>query len=129
MTGHDTSKDPWDHLKEHIVGLGERSFRKSHYPELKARVRDLDQQRILFQSTLFTIPDGVAVIAPSGEITQANPALCRMFGYCLEDLLGSDPSVLYEADSTVFQLEDFAATCCRQCVRSDGTTFLGETYA
>lgn len=129
MTGHEAGKDSWDQLKEHIVGLGERSLRKSYYPELKARVRDLDQQRILFQSTLFTIPDGVAVIAPSGEIAQANPALCRMFGYRLEDLLGSDPGLLYEADSTVFQPEDFPATCCRRCVRSDGTTFLGETFA
>lgn len=129
MTGHDAGKDPWDHLKEHIVGLGERSLRKSHYPELKARIRDLDQQRILFQSTLFAIPDGVAVIAPSGEIVQANPALCRMFGYRPDELLGCNPAVLYGPDSSVFQLEDFPATLCRHFVRSDGTTFFGETFA
>lgn len=129
MTGHDAGKDPWDHLKEHIVGLGERSLRKSHYPELKARIRDLDQQRILFQSTLFAIPDGVAVIAPSGEIVQANPALCRMFGYRPDELLGCKPAMLYGPDSSVFQLEDFPATLCRHFVRSDGTTFFGETFA
>ena len=51
MTRNGDGGDQWDRLKDSIVGLGERSIRKSYYPELKNKIRDLDQQRSFFQST------------------------------------------------------------------------------
>jgi PAS domain S-box-containing protein len=128
MTHHTDDGDQWDHLKDAIVGLGERSIRKSYYPELKAKIKDLDQQRTFFQSTLNSIPDGVVMIDPAGTIKQANPALCRMFGYSNEELVGKQPEILYEAGSEVFRHEDFPTTWCRRFVSKDGRTFLGETF-
>jgi len=119
----------WDHIKDSIVGLGERSIRKSYYPELKAKIRDLDQQRIFFQSTLLSIPDGVVVVDPFGTIAQVNPALCRMFGYSNSELKGMSPAILYEPHSVVFHHDEFPTTRCRRFVRKDGTSFLGETLA
>ena len=129
MTRNGDGGDQWDRLKDSIVGLGERSIRKSYYPELKNKIRDLDQQRSFFQSTLFSIPDGVVVMDPAGMIIQANPALCRMFGYRAEELAGNNPAILYEAHSEVFHHDEFPAICCRRFVRQDGTPFLGETLA
>lgn len=127
MSHRTDEHDQWDHLKDAIVGLGERSIRKSYYPELKAKIKDLDQQRIFFQSILNSIPDGVVVMDPSGKIRQANPALCRMFGYSNEELAGLDPSVLYENNCAIFRHDDFPTTWCRRFVRKDGRVFLGET--
>lgn len=128
MTHCTNDGDQWDHLKDAIVGLGERSIRKSYYPELKAKIKDLDQQRTFFQATLNSIPDGVVMIDPAGKIKQANPALCQLFGYTNEELAGRETEVLYEAGSTVFRHEDFPATWCRRFVCKDGRSFLGETF-
>ncbi len=127
MTKRTDGEDQWDHLKDAIVGLGERSIRKSYYPELKAKIRDLDQQRTFFQSTLNSIPDGVVVMDASGKIKQANPALCRMFGYSNEELAGQSPEMLYEDHCEIFRHDDFPAIWCRRFVCKDGRAFLGET--
>lgn len=127
MTTNGESEDRWDDLKASIIGLGERSIRKSHYPELKNTIRNLDQQRTFFQSTLFSIPDGVVVMDPSGMIKQANPALCRMFGYSDDELTGKSPAILHEAHSEIVYRDEFPAARCRHFVRKDGSSFLGET--
>jgi len=127
MTNRIDGEEQWDHLKDAIVGLGERSIRKSYYPELKIKIRDLDQQRTFFQATLNSIPDGVVVMDASGKIKQANPALCRMFGYSNEELAGLAPQALYEDNCEIFRHDDFPTTWCRRFVRKDGQSFLGET--
>lgn len=127
MTNHSGSGENWDDLKDAIVGLGERSIRKSYYPELRVKIRDLDEQRIFFLSTLNSIPDGVVVMNASGEIKQANPALCRMFGYTAEELIGRQPTILYDSNSEIFRHDDFPTAWSRRFVRKDGSTFLGET--
>jgi PAS domain S-box-containing protein len=127
MTNHSDRGGNWDELKDAIVGLGERSIRKSYYPELRAKIRDLDEQRIFFQSTINSIPDGVVVMDASGLIKQANPALCRMFGYTNEELQGQSPSLLYEGNGELFRHDDFPTAWSRRFVRKDGSSFLGET--
>ena len=119
--------DPWEHLKDSIAGLGERSIRKSYYPALKNKIRDLDQQRIFFQSTLNSIPDGVVVLDSAGRIRQGNPALCTLFGYGNEELAGQLSSLLYGEPAELFCHDDFPAGRCRWYRRKDGTPFLGET--
>ena len=119
--------DRWEQLKERIVGLGERSIRKSYYPELKAKIRDLDHQKTFFQSTLYSIPDGVVVADLSGAIIHTNPALCRMFGYDSGELAGTSRTTLYTAHDGVFSPDELPTTRCRRFVRKDGTSFLGET--
>ncbi len=127
MTKRTDNGEQWDSLKDSIAGLGERSIRKNYYPALKEKIRDLDQQRIFFQSTLNSIPEGVLVRDSSGRIIQGNPAFCRMFGYTNEELIGLDPAQLYEASSEVFQRQVFPAAWCRRFVRKDGVLFFGET--
>ena len=33
----------WDELHDRIIGLGERSLRKSYYPELQQKLREFEQ--------------------------------------------------------------------------------------
>ncbi|MBM9614583.1 response regulator [Desulfobulbus rhabdoformis] len=127
MTNHSASGDSWDDLKDAIVGLGERSVRKSYYPELRTKIRDLDEQRIFFRSTLNSIPDGVVVMDADGVIKQANPALCTMFGYTPEELVGQPQTILYERDGEKFRHADFPTDWSRRFLRKDGAAFLGET--
>jgi PAS domain S-box-containing protein len=127
MANHSDSDGNWDELKDAIVGLGERSIRKSYYPELQAKVRDLDEQRVFFRSTLNSLPDGVVVMDADGRIKQANPALCRMFGRTAEELIGQVPAVLYEGDGELFRHEDFPTMWSRRFLRRDGSSFLGQT--
>ncbi len=127
MTSRSNGRDQRENLKDSIAGLGERSIRKSYYPELKAKIRDLDQQRIFFQSILNSIPDGVVVMDSTGTIIQGNPVLCRMFGYTNEELAGQDPALLYEKNAAIFRQDDFPTIWCRHFVRKDGNVFLGET--
>lgn len=117
----------WESLADSIAGLGERSIRKSYYPELKATIRGLDRQRTFYQSILNSIPDGVVVFDATGRIKQGNPALCRMFGFLHEELLGKVVGDLYAEQAKLIPVEEFPASCCRSYRRQDGSTFLGET--
>ena len=94
---------------------------------MRAKIRDLDEQRIFFLSTLNSIPDGVVVMDASGEIKQANPALCRMFGYAQEELVGQPQTMLYEKGGEKFRHDDFPTAWSRRFMRKDGSVFLGET--
>ena len=37
--------DDWDERKDRIIGLGERSFRKSYYPQLRQNLDRLERFR------------------------------------------------------------------------------------
>ncbi|MGE4558611.1 MAG: ATP-binding protein [Desulfobulbus sp.] len=127
MTDHSGSEENWEELKDAIVGLGERSIRKNYYPELRSKICDLEEQRIFFLSTLNSFPDGVVVRDAAGTIKQANPALCRMFGYSPEELIGRQQTLLYKDNGDKFRHDDFPTAWSRQFVRKDGSVFLGET--
>lgn len=43
--------DNWNSIREKIVGLGERSIRKSYYPELQERLSELERFRELLDET------------------------------------------------------------------------------
>lgn len=117
----------WESIKDGIAGLGERSIRKSYYPELKSKIRSLDRQRNFFQSTLNSIPVGVVVMDANGQIIQGNPALCAMFGYANEELVGRKPSFLYGEHAETFNHGDLPFTLCRCYADKDGKVFIGET--
>lgn len=125
--GSEESKDQWEDLKNNIVGLGQRSFQKSYYPQLQAKMKDLEKQRVFFQSILNSIPDGVVVMDAGGGIIQANPAFCRMFGYTNQELAGKNPALLYADNGAVVSNDECPTCLCCLYLRQDGTSFLGET--
>jgi PAS domain S-box-containing protein len=74
-----------EQLREKIIGFGERSGRKSFYPELRERLSALERFRALLDRTNDAI---VVTDVVEGRVTDANQATCRMLGYTREELLG-----------------------------------------
>ena len=73
----------WDSLREKIIGLGERSLRKSYYPELQQRLADLER----FRSLLDQSNDAIFLLqVPSGRFTDVNDFAARHLHYSAEEL-------------------------------------------
>ena len=77
--------DDWEAKRAGIVGLGERSFHKSYYPQLRQNIERLERfHTLLDQTTDFVI----LVALPDGTVTDANAALGRLLGEPAKDLIG-----------------------------------------
>ncbi len=70
---------------ERIIGLGERSMRKSYYPELRRRLDELDRFRAMFDHGNDLL---LLVELASQTVVDANAPLCRALGRPREMLVG-----------------------------------------
>lgn len=80
-----------------LLGLGSHSTRKSHYPELAARLQDLETERNRYKWLFENAVHGVFQASLLEGMRAANPALARMLGY-------ADPQ------DVLFSLTDLAGT-------------------
>lgn len=71
-------------VRDRLIGLGERSFRKSYYPQLQNRLDQLERFRRLLDCTTDAI---LLVELPTERVVDANLAACRQSGYPREELL------------------------------------------
>lgn len=79
------SPDEREKAREKIIGLGERSIRKSYYPELQQRLSELER----FKALLDQSQDAVLLArTPSGRLVDANASACRQSDYSREEMLG-----------------------------------------
>lgn len=100
--------DDWDVRKDRIIGLGERSFRKSYYPQMRENLARLERFRTLLDQT----NDFVVLVAlPEGTITDANSALGQLLGEPAEVLIGRPIASLGLGDAAVV-LEDLRRESC-----------------
>jgi diguanylate cyclase (GGDEF)-like protein/PAS domain S-box-containing protein len=77
--------DDWQKRRDRIIGLGERSFHKSYYPQLQQNIERLERFRTLLDQTA----DFVMLLAlPDGTIVDANAALGRLIDEPAETLIG-----------------------------------------
>ncbi len=83
-------------LQEKLLGLGERSFRKSHYPELQVRLDHLERFRTLLDHTRDII---LLASLPSTRIVDANASACRQLGYSPAEIEEVSLEELIELDS------------------------------
>lgn len=71
-------------LREKIIGLGERSFRKSYYPKLLQQMKELQRFRALLDQS----SDAIFLMeVPSGRIIDVNESACRQLLLSREKLL------------------------------------------
>ncbi len=81
---HSDESDRRERLRSKILGFGERSMRKSYYPELQARLLELERfKAILDRSNDFLIMLEVS----SGRLVDVNASVCRSLGLPREKLL------------------------------------------
>ncbi|MFJ3050149.1 NahK/ErcS family hybrid sensor histidine kinase/response regulator [Pseudomonas nitroreducens] len=64
-----------------LLGLGSHSARKSHYPELVARLDELEAERNRYKWLFEHAVHGIFQASLSQGLRAANPALARMLGY------------------------------------------------
>ncbi len=64
-----------------LLGLGTHSARKSHYPELVARLEELESERNRYKWLFEHAVHGIFQASLQEGIRAANPALARMLGY------------------------------------------------
>ncbi|WP_236173310.1 PAS domain-containing hybrid sensor histidine kinase/response regulator [Pseudomonas pseudonitroreducens] len=64
-----------------LLGLGSHSARKSHYPELVARLDELEAERNRYKWLFENAVHGIFQASLSQGLRAANPALAHMLGY------------------------------------------------
>ncbi|MCQ4295329.1 ATP-binding protein [Pseudomonas stutzeri] len=74
------SDDPNQALTQ-LLGFGSHSARKSHYPELVARLEELEAERNRYKWLVEHAVHGIFQASLQEGIRAANPALARMLGY------------------------------------------------
>ena len=75
--------DNWNSLREMLTGLGEQFFGKNYYPELQARLVELEK----IQSLLDHSHDAIFLVEiPSGNLGDANESACRQLGRSREEM-------------------------------------------
>jgi len=92
-------------LKDMIVGLSGRSFRKSYYPQLRQNLEHLERFRTLLDHT----SDFVILIAlPEDSVADANAALGQLLGRPVDALLGQPFAALglTDADEVLAELHE-----------------------
>ena len=73
----------WEDKRNQIIGLGERSLKKSYYPELQQRLRELER----FKALLDQSNDAVFLAELSnGRFIDANETASQLLGYTLEEI-------------------------------------------
>jgi PAS domain S-box-containing protein len=72
--------------------------------ELRKRERHLKESRILVESIVANIIDGVAVVTPQGEVESMNNAASEMFGYAPDEVVGGNWQQLLAQEADVTQL-------------------------
>lgn len=94
--------EDWATRKDRIIGLGERSFHKSYYPQLRQNLDRLERFRTLIDRT----SDFVLLIAlPQGVVVDANATLGHLLGESVEKLIGQPLAALGLVDVTSLLVE------------------------
>lgn len=76
-----------DSQRARLIGLGERSFQKSYYPELRKRLAELER----FRALLDQASDSIFLVAlPENQVADCNDSAARRLGRNRKDLIGRD---------------------------------------
>jgi diguanylate cyclase (GGDEF)-like protein/PAS domain S-box-containing protein len=81
----------WQSQRDRVIGLGERSFHKSYYPELRRSLSRLERFRALLD---FAGEMVLLVTLPGGQVIDANVAAAEILGQSVPDLVGRRLSAL-----------------------------------
>lgn len=105
MQKRSETQDNWSAQREKIIGLGERSLRKTYYPELQQRLDELER----FRSLLDQSNDCIFLIRiPSLAFVDVNESACRQLG-CIREHLLSQPFGNFVPANTLARINELAA--------------------
>ncbi len=81
---HQSDPREWQRKREKIIGLGESSFRKSYYPQLRQKIEELSRFRTFLDNSYDAI---FLITIPSGRILDATSAVSRLLTYSPGEVL------------------------------------------
>ncbi|MEJ2590065.1 MAG: EAL domain-containing protein [Candidatus Thiodiazotropha sp.] len=84
MTKPFDKEDDWQARRNQVIGLGERSFHKSYYPQLRQNLDRLERFRTLLDHTSDFV---ILLTLPEGTVTDANTAFGRLLDKPVNDLI------------------------------------------
>ncbi|NLW91983.1 MAG: diguanylate cyclase [Syntrophomonadaceae bacterium] len=90
---------PYEELREQLIGLGERSLRKSYYPALQDKLDDLQRFRALLDESHDLI---FLLQIPSRRIVDVNESVCQQLGYQREQLLTASFDIFMTKPETLW---------------------------
>ena len=98
-------RDTRDALRKKLIGLGSRSLQKSYYPQLQARLVDLQEaeaalrdSRERFRSMVEATSDWIWEMDAEGVYTYASPKVEDLLGYRPSEVLGKRSADLMPPD-------------------------------
>jgi len=87
----ETLSDDWEAHRRQVIGLGENSFRKTYYPELRRNVANVKNLVLAVEQS----PRGIFITVRDGCIEYANSMLLKLAGLRSEEIVGKTPAVLW----------------------------------
>jgi PAS domain S-box-containing protein len=126
-----SEKDRNDNLIDKIIGLGERSTRKTYYPELQKRMDELERFRALLDQTHDLI---FVISSPDCVFVDLNGSAARYLGFGREELLGRAVEEVFTATVAIEIRRAVCApdaggektTLSGRMLRKDGSNFPAE---
>lgn len=91
MSEHSKHPHDWKSLREKVIGLGEESIRKSYYPELQQRLRDLEESEARYRSLVEDVSDMIWESDQDFRLTYVSPRVRDLLGYEPKEILGLTP--------------------------------------
>ena len=96
----------WSSEREKIIGLGERSLRKTYYPELQQKLDELERFRALLDQSNDCI---FLLEAATLTFVDVNESACRQLGCSREELISSPIENFLPKEATA-RVEDLVST-------------------
>lgn len=86
-----------------IIGLGEKSIKKSYYPQLQKQFEELKASEEKYRRIVDTTIEGIWMIDENNITTFVNKRMAEMLGYQIEELMGHpNTSFLFKEDISDF---------------------------
>jgi len=76
---------------------GQRFFTGIVHDLSDQREKDVLREQMLFQAVFNQLPDALFILDTANKIVLCNPAVTRIFGYTLEEIIGQECSILFES--------------------------------
>lgn len=86
-----TESDDWEEQRNRVIGLGDQSFRKNYYPELRRNITTVKCLVMAIEQS----SRGLFITNRDGVIEYINSALLTLSGRRYEDLIGFTPHRLW----------------------------------
>lgn len=114
MNEHSDEQHKWKGMREKIIGLGEESTRKSYYPELQQRMRDLQESEARYRELVQNANSIIIRWNCDGIITFFNEFAQSFFGYSEDEVIGRSVigTIVPETDSSGHDLRSLMMEVC-----------------